>query len=84
MIDPIIQAQHVQEARFGFLFEDMERKEFERMYPDAESSGSDSDFDSAGNFASWVSDVYKRQGIALAISIAGSVMSQCVLQTTFG
>jgi len=56
LIDPIVQAQHVEEARFGFLFEDMERKEFERMYPDAESSGSDSDFDSVGNFASWVSD----------------------------
>ena len=33
LLDPIIQAQHVQEARFGFMFEDMERQEFQRLYP---------------------------------------------------
>ena len=55
LIDPIIQAQHIQEARYGFMFEDMERAEFERLYPNAEA-GVESDFSSTGNFASWVNE----------------------------
>lgn len=60
LLDPIIQAQHVQEARFGFMFEDMERKEFERLYPDAEAYPGESDFTSTGNMDSWVSEDFVR------------------------
>jgi hypothetical protein len=54
LIDPVIQAQNVQEARYGFLFEDLERKEFERLYPDANVA--ETDFESTGNSESWVSE----------------------------
>jgi hypothetical protein len=60
LIDPVVQAQPVEEARYGFVFEDIERDEFERMYPKAKSEGSQSDFESTGNFDSWVSDDYVR------------------------
>ena len=60
LIDPVVQAQPVEEARYGFVFEDIERDEFERMYPEAKSKGSQSDFESTGNFDSWVSDDYVR------------------------
>ena len=56
LLDPIVQAQHVTEARYGFLFEDMERAEFERLYPKAESEAGESDFASTGNFESWVTE----------------------------
>ena len=56
LLDPIVQAQHVTEARYGFLFEDMERAEFERLYPKAESEAGESDFTSTGNFESWVTE----------------------------
>jgi hypothetical protein len=54
LIDPVIQAQNVQEARYGFLFEDLERKEFERLYPDANVA--ETDFESTGNGESWISE----------------------------
>ena len=60
LIDPVVQAQPIEEARYGFVFEDIERDEFERMYPEAKSKGSQSDFESTGNFDSWVSDDYVR------------------------
>ena len=60
LIDPVVQAQSVEEARYGFVFEDIERDEFERMYPEAKSEGSQSDFESTGNFDSWVSQDYVR------------------------
>ncbi len=60
LIDPVVQAQPVEEARYGFVFEDIERDEFERMYPEAKSEGSQSDFESTGNFDSWVSQDYVR------------------------
>ena len=60
LLDPIIQAQHVQEARFGFMFEDMERQEFSRLYPDAESYPGESDFTTTGNMDSWVSEDFVR------------------------
>tara|TARA_Y100000593_G_scaffold34910_1_gene68472 strand:- start:172 stop:2145 length:1974 start_codon:yes stop_codon:yes gene_type:complete len=60
LIDPIVQAQPIDEARYGFVFEDVERDEFERMYPKAKSQGSASDFESVGNFDTWVSDDYVR------------------------
>ena len=60
LLDPIIQAQHVQEARFGFMFEDMERKEFERLDPEAESYPGESDFTTTGNMDSWVSEDFVR------------------------
>ena len=56
LLDPIVQAQQVTEARYGFLFEDMERAEFERLYPKAESEAGESDFTSTGNFESWVTE----------------------------
>ena len=56
LLDPIVQAQHVTEARYGFLFEDMARAEFERLYPKAESEAGESDFTSTGNFESWVTE----------------------------
>jgi len=60
LIDPIVQAQPIDEARYGFVFEDVERDEFERMYPKSKSQGSASDFESVGNFDTWVSDDYVR------------------------
>ena len=60
LIDPVVQAQPIEEARYGFVFEDIERDEFERMYPEAKSEGSQSDFESTGNFDSWVSQDYVR------------------------
>ena len=60
LIDPVVQAQPIEEARYGFVFEDIERDEFERMYPKAKSEGSQSDFESTGNFDSWVSQDYVR------------------------
>jgi len=54
LIDPVIQVQNVQEARYGFLFEDLERKEFERLYPDANVA--ETDFESTGNGESWISE----------------------------
>ena len=60
LIDPGVQAQPIEEARYGFVFEDIERDEFERMYPEAKSEGSQSDFESTGNFDSWVSQDYVR------------------------
>ena len=60
LIDPVVQAQPVDEARYGFVFEDIERDEFERMYPEAKREGSQSDFESTGNFDSWVSQDYVR------------------------
>ena len=60
LIDPIVQAQPIEEARYGFVFEDVERDEFERMYPKAKNQGSQSDFENTGNFDSWVSEDYVR------------------------
>jgi hypothetical protein len=54
LMDPVIQVQNVQEARYGFLFEDLERKEFERLYPDANVA--ETDFESTGNGESWISE----------------------------
>ena len=54
LLDPIIQAQPVTEARYGFMFEDMERSEFERLYPKAEVG--EGDFVSTGNYDGWVTE----------------------------
>ena len=60
LLDPIIQAQNIAEMRYGFLFEDMERKEFERLYPKAEAASGDSDFTSTGNTETWLSEEFVR------------------------
>ena len=60
LLDPIIQAQNIAEMRYGFMFEDMERKEFERLYPKAEASSGDSDFTNTGNNETWLSEEFVR------------------------
>jgi len=55
LLDPIIQVQDLKEARYGFMFEDMEKDEFERLYPKAKS-GLGEDFSSTGNLRSWVGE----------------------------
>ena len=60
LLDPIIQAQNIAEMRYGFMFEDMERKEFERLYPKAEATSGDSDFTNTGNNETWLSEDFVR------------------------
>ena len=76
LLDPIIQAQHVQEARFGFMFEDMERKEFDRLYPDAESYPGESDFTTTGNMDSWVSEDFVRVADYFRITLEEKTLVQ--------
>ena len=76
LLDPIIQAQHVQEARFGFMFEDMERQEFSRLYPDAESYPGESDFTTTGNMDSWVSEDFVRVADYFRITLEEKTLVQ--------
>tara|TARA_R110000751_G_scaffold256734_1_gene356140 strand:+ start:256 stop:2235 length:1980 start_codon:yes stop_codon:yes gene_type:complete len=55
LFDPIIQVQPLKEARYAFMFDDMEVDEFEKLYPKAQSTLSD-DFSSTGNTRSWVTE----------------------------
>ena len=55
LFDPIIQVQPLKEARYAFMFDDMELDEFEKLYPKAQSTLSD-DFSSTGNTRSWVTE----------------------------
>ena len=76
LLDPIIQAQHVQEARFGFMFEDMERKEFERLYPEAKSYSGEGDFETRGNLDTWVTDDYVRVADYFRVVLEESTLVQ--------
>ena len=76
LLDPIIQAQHVQEARFGFMFEDMARQEFSRLYPDAESYPGESDFTTTGNMDSWVSEDFVRVADYFRITLEEKTLVQ--------
>jgi len=76
LLDPIIQAQHVQEARFGFMFEDLERKEFERLYPEAKSYSGEGDFETRGNLDTWVTDDYVRVADYFRVVLEESTLVQ--------
>jgi len=76
LLDPIIQAQHVQEARFGFMFEDLERKEFERLYPEAKSYSGEGDFETRGNLDTWVTDSYVRVADYFRVVLEESTLVQ--------
>ena len=58
LIDPVIQSQHITEARYGFAFEDMERNEFERTYPDANAA--DSSFEPINTYDNWLTEDFVR------------------------
>jgi hypothetical protein len=55
LFDPIIQIQDMKEARYAFMFEDIEKDEFERMYPKAKT-GVGEDFYSTGNMKTWINE----------------------------
>ena len=52
LFDPIIQIQDMKECRYAFQFEDLERDEFERLYPKAQTGVGEA-FYSAGNQRAW-------------------------------
>ncbi len=58
LIDPVIQSQHITEARYGFAFEDMERNEFERLYPKANAA--DSSFEPINTYDNWLTEDFVR------------------------
>ena len=58
LIDPVIQSQHITEARYGFAFEDMERNEFERTYPNANAA--DSSFEPINTYDNWLTEDFVR------------------------
>lgn len=59
-LDPSSQEPDGSDANWGFVFEDMTKKEFESAYPDKEI-GSDEDFASIGdNFPEWMGDDHVR------------------------
>jgi hypothetical protein len=55
LFDPIIQIQDMKEARYAFMFDDIEKDEFERMYPKAKT-GVGEDFYSTGNMKTWINE----------------------------
>lgn len=59
-LDPSSQEPDGSDANWGFVFEDLTKKEFESAYPDKEI-GSDEDFASIGdNFPEWMGDDHVR------------------------
>lgn len=55
LFDPIIQIQDMKECRYAFMFDDIEKDEFQRMYPKAKT-GVGEDFYSTGNMKTWIND----------------------------
>lgn len=55
LFDPIIQVQELKECRYAFMFEDMEKDEFERLYPKAKT-GVGERFYSTGNQRAWINE----------------------------
>jgi hypothetical protein len=55
LFDPIIQIQDMKECRYAFQFEDLERDEFERLYPKAQTGVGEA-FYSAGNQRAWINE----------------------------
>ena len=55
LFDPIIQVQELKECRYAFMFEDMEKDEFERLYPKAKT-GVGERFYSTGNERAWINE----------------------------
>ncbi len=55
LFDPIIQIQDMKECRYAFMFDDIEKDEFERMYPKAKT-GVGEDFYSTGNMKTWINE----------------------------
>ena len=78
LFDPIIQVQPLKECRYAFMFDDMEKDEFEKLYPKAQSSLSD-DFSSTGNTRSWVSEETIR--VADYFRIVSKEVRLCQLST---
>ena len=78
LFDPIIQVQPLKECRYAFMFDDMEKDEFEKLYPKAQSSLSD-DFSSTGNTRSWVTEETIR--VADYFRIVSKEVRLCQLST---
>ena len=55
LFDPIIQVQELKECRYAFMFEDMDKDEFERLYPKAKT-GVGERFYSTGNERAWINE----------------------------
>ena len=55
LFDPIIQVQELKECRYAFMFEDMDKDEFERLYPKAKT-GVGERFYSTGNQRAWINE----------------------------
>lgn len=55
LFDPIIQIQDMKECRYAFMFDDIEKDEFQRMYPKAKT-GVGEDFYSTGNMKTWINE----------------------------
>ena len=55
LFDPIIQIQELKECRYAFMFEDMDKDEFERLYPKAKT-GVGERFYSTGNQRAWINE----------------------------
>ena len=55
LFDPIIQVQELKECRYAFMFEDMEKDEFERLYPKAKT-GVGERFYNTGNERAWINE----------------------------
>lgn len=75
LIDPIIQAERTTEARFGFLFQDMERKEFDRLYPD-QPDVSESEFLTSHTSENWITEDYVRVADYYRIVLEESTLVQ--------
>ena len=75
LIDPIIQAERTTEARFGFLFQDMERKEFDRLYPD-QPDVSESEFLTSNTSETWITEDYVRVADYYRIVLEESTLVQ--------
>jgi len=55
LFDPIIQIQELKECRYAFMFEDMDKEEFDRLYPKAKT-GVGEQFYSTGNQRAWINE----------------------------
>ena len=55
LFDPIIQVQELKECRYAFMFEDMDKDEFERLYPKAKT-GVGERFYNTGNERAWINE----------------------------
>ena len=55
LVDPIVQVQPIIRMRYGFVFDDMPKDEFEKEYPKAKSGMSEG-FEFTGNKREWMND----------------------------